>query len=58
MNLTIGIYDFETDNRGWIHIYETRNERKYFDLINDSNVETEDVFNEKCKEWYLENILL
>lgn len=59
MKIIIGLYDFELDNSGVIHVFETiNNRRRYFDMIKQNTQILEDEFRRKCKEWYLENILI
>lgn len=56
MKYKIGIYDFETDARGRIHVYESRNKRKYYDMINNLKAFNKEVFEDICKNWYCNNV--
>lgn len=51
-------YKFETDLKNNIHVYEYRNNVfKYFDYIKNNDILDKSIFEYKCKEWYLKNIL-
>lgn len=58
MKIVIGMYDFEIDDVGDIHIYETRNNRRrYFDMLRTNTQLLENQFRKKCKDWYFENVI-
>lgn len=59
MKMVIGEYDFEIDDIGDIHIYETRNNRRrYYDMVRTNAQLLEDEFRKKCKEWYFRNVII
>ena len=58
MKMVIGMYDFEMDGNGDIHICETRNNRRrYFDMLRTNTQLLENQFRKKCKDWYFENVI-
>lgn len=58
MKMLIGIYDFEYYSSGNIHVYETRDKRRYFDMIRVERSLEEYDFWKKCKIWYQNNVLI
>ena len=58
MKMVIGAYDFEMDGDKYIHVCETRNnKKKYFDMIRTNEQLLENEFRKRCKEWYFENVI-